>query len=100
MRIQWMMTGTLADWSIGQYFIDASRWLINWLSNMLAAKVEAVVDVLPKLPAINWTPLLNVVGWVNAFFPLAVLMTCIGLYLVWWVVWSLLRIILKIIWSG
>jgi hypothetical protein len=90
----------LADWNIGQYFIDAARWLIEWLSDMLAAKVEAVVDALPKLPAINWTPLLNVIGWVNAFFPLAVLMTCVGLYLVWWVVWSLLRIILKIIWSG
>jgi len=79
---------------------DAIMSVVSWLSDQLAAKCDAALDVLPKFPQIDWTPINSVIATVNAWVPVKVILTCVGLYLVWWLVWSLLRIVLKLIWSG
>jgi hypothetical protein len=89
-----MLTGLV------QYVIQALESFLSWIADLVASALLLVISHLPTIPSIDWTQFNLVIGYVNAWIPVEVITWGVGAYLVWWVVWSVCRIVLKLVWSG
>ena len=74
--------------------------LVVYLADTIIDFVGYIVAFVPDPPKVDWYPYQEYLRWANAFVPMPYLMSCLGFYLSWLLIWSLLRIVLKLVWSG
>lgn len=81
-------------------FHQLSDWFLKWFEEYAKPYVDPIWAKVKDFGSLSWDALTQWTPKVNAFIPLDIGAAELTFYMGFWALWSLARIVLKLVWSG